>query len=218
MCLPKSIASSKFGMLRLLFVAVQQLELLRAGEQVAGHAGARAGPGADRGAGPVGLVAVEPVLAVPAHPRRDLLLLVGHQRGQPVLVGEADPAALGLGLEHLVVVERLVFLLDQAAVEIADQALMDVQVLGRRRAPARDDAVGIERHRPVGGVVDRVGDREHVVRVDGIDALEAQPGTIVPGERHRLVGRQRVAARRPDRVAVGRHGRGARSATQPNSA
>ena len=73
--------------------------------------------------------------------------------------------------------------------------MQDVEVLqvGRRPVPG-DDAVGREPHLLAGGVLDRLGDGEHVVRIDRDRLAEDQAGAVVPDERHRRGLGQRLAA------------------------
>ncbi len=144
--------------------------------------------------------------------------LVGDQRGQPVFVGDARPAAggggvvgqaamlvaLGLGL----VVGGLL----QRAVDHAQQALEQHVVAGDLGLVVAADArPGEQRDRLAGGVLHRLVDREHVVVVDRQADLEGQPGAVVPGQRDRLAGRQLVRRRGPGGVVVRQfHGRACR--------
>ena len=74
---------------------------------------------------------------------------VGQQRGRPVLVGEAEPGVGDVEVDRLLFFDCLVGLLLQALVaEHADQAFVqDVVAERRRRAVARNQAIGIERDR-----------------------------------------------------------------------
>ena len=129
------------------------------------------------------------------------------ERGHPVMIGEADPAAAlhldhvrgrapdGIGIEigHVVVVDLL-----ELAVGHADRALVDDeeahQVL--RLADPGDHAVRGEAHGLGARVLDRLLDGEHELLVDRHGAAEDEARGAVP--------RQRVAALdRPDCLGPG---------------
>ena len=57
-----------------------------------------------------------------------------------------------------------------------------------RLAAAQDQRIGAQRHGLGAGVLDQIGDREHVAVVDGDKALEVEARAVVPGQRHRLSG------------------------------
>ena len=70
----------------------------------------------------------------------------------------------------------------------ADQAFVqDVVAERRRRAVARDQRIGIERHRRRALVGDLVLDGEQVLVVDRDGAAEFEPFAVVVDERHRAI-------------------------------
>ena len=174
----------------LLFVVRDHAHDLGAGEQpaIGGRAGAR-------GDGLAGRDIVDLVLGLAGRAglldrHVDRLLLVGNEGRHPVLVGDADPAAGGLQLLLLVVLEVGVAEFLVAVVEDAVRAFMQhVGALRRRRAEAHDEAPGEHRHRLVRLVLDALLDGEHEERVDRDIECEDQALAIVPGQPHRLVRR-----------------------------
>ncbi len=179
-----------------LAVAVEQLDLLGADEQALADRDRLAGRHGHPRAQVVDLVAVLAVGQMVPEGGADLALLIGDQRGQPVLVGDAEPAALARQLDVAVVAQIVVVDLLKLAAEHADRALVqDVEAERRGRAPAADQAVGLQRDRLVAGVLDPLHHGQEVVLVDRDLAQEAQARAIVPAQRDRLA--------RPELGAVG---------------
>ena len=186
----------------LVAVVVEQGHHLGAGEQPVGDLDGLAGSDGDAAAAIVGLVAV--ALDLVAEAGLDRQILLGHQRRQPVFVGDAEPAAGAGELDIALFGDVLVLPLLEPAVQRADRALVqDVVAQRRRRAPAAEQAVGIERHRLAGVVGDRPLDREHVVGVELEPLGEGQAGTVVPVQRHRVRGRELRTLGVPERLGAG---------------
>ena len=103
----------------------------------------------------------------------------------------------------LVVLEVGVAEFLEAAIEDAVGAFMQhVGALGLGLAEAHDEAPREQRHRLVGLVLDALLDVEHEVLVDRDIEREDQARAIVPGEAHRLAGRERRLARGPQRIGA----------------
>ncbi len=188
----------------LVAVLVEQGHHLGPGEQPVGDLDGLARGHRHGVAAIVGLVAVALDLMAEAGLQRHVLLR--HQRGQPVFVGDAQPAAGARELDLTLLGDVGVFPLLQPVAQHADRALVqDVVAQRRRRAPAADQAVGVEGDRLVGAVGDGAPDREHVVGVE-LDPLgEAETLAVVPAEGDPVLGRQLAALRRPNRLRPG-HG------------
>ena len=133
-----------------------------------------------------------------AHPRIDRGILIRYQRHQPVLVGDAHPAAGALVLDVAVFLDVLVLVLVQGTVEDAQRAFVqDVVAECRRRAVAGDQAIGNQRHRLADVVADPLRNREQVVLIDGERLFEHQTLAVVPGHGDRAIRRQRLGGCRP---------------------
>ncbi len=175
----------------------------------------------------IGLEDVAMALAIISHLRGDGRLLRRDEGGEPVFVGEAEPAAGG-GIDHraflhigivIFVRRRPPSAVMQRAVEHGERAFMQqIRRGGRRLADAHDAAKGGERHRLAGAVLDRLGDGEHVIVVDGVTALEAQALAIVPGEIDRLLRREQFARGGPARLGPGSFTAEPSGGVQPKSA
>ncbi len=89
----------------------------------------------------------------------------------------------------------------QRAVQHRDQAFADRQRRVVLRQAELDDAgIGHDRNRAGALVLDRLRDGEQEVLVDREGALEDEAGAVVPGQRHRMIDRERAAVGLPDRV------------------
>ena len=88
--------------------------------------------------------------------------------------------------------------------------MQDIDVGNRRRAGARDQAVGVQRRRARARVRDPLRHREHVVLVHGDLQREPESLAVVPGERHRVFRCEPVVVRGPDRLRR-RNGRALRA-------
>ena len=136
--------------LELLVVAVDDADLLGAGEQARFGGAGRARRDRARGAQIVGLIGLGAADLVRQELGVDLSRGIGDQRRGPVLVGDAEPAPWWPGTASvLLLLDLRVGDSCQALLaEHADQALVqDVVALRLRRAVARDQRVGIERDR-----------------------------------------------------------------------
>ena len=185
-------------------VVLQHRNRLGAGEQAGGLGDLAAGGDDPRLADIVGFVDVgrtglgHPVLAL------DALFLIRDHGGEPVLVGDAGPAAGGGDRRAAAVLQPLgVLHLAQFVAEPADRAFMDDLYLAQagRDALALDRAVGSERHRSRAGVGHGVGHREHeaVVHLDLAGKGQALAGA--GAQRQRLAGREgRTLDQLPDGV------------------
>ena len=177
-------------------VLVEQRHHLGAGEQPVRGLDRLAGRHRERGAPVVGLVPV--ALGLVAETRLERHVLRRYQRGQPVLVGDAEPAAGAVELDLTLLGDLLVFPLLEVAAQDADGSLMEDVVAKRgRRAPPADQAIRVERHRLVGGVGDGTADGEHVVRVELDPFGEGQALTIVPAQGDGVGRRQLATLGRP---------------------
>ncbi|KIU01390.1 hypothetical protein QU38_01880, partial [Staphylococcus aureus] len=77
----------------LFLIGIEQLHFLRAGEEAAGIAGLLARSDDERLIELIiGLIGLAGILALA---KRDAQALIRDQRGQPIVIGEAGPAALG---------------------------------------------------------------------------------------------------------------------------
>ena len=187
----------------LVGVAIEQADFLRASEEARDLRDRLARCdllGLERVVGLVRLVGAGAELAV------ERLTLVGDERGQPVFVGEAEPAAgrreLLRGLVDVLVVRTVM----RAAIVDRHRPDMDRH---RRRilrdADAVDEAVGSDGDGSGAGVEDGLANREHVILVDRDLDAEALAGGVGRVERDRRGRRQRGRARgRPDGVGSGR--------------
>ncbi len=183
---------------------IQQAHHLRPGEQPRRQR--RAGTRCDRQRllGDVVHLVVVAILGDVAEIHRRGHRLVGHQRGQPILVGHPGPAAgrggvigqagallalaLGLGVGGLL----------QGAVDDAQQPLEQHVVAGHLRRVVAPHARPREQlDRRAGGVLHPLLDAEHVVVVDRQHDLEGQPGGVVPRQRHRRADAKRRRRGRP---------------------
>ena len=194
----------------LLGIAVQQRQHLGAGEQMIVGFGGRPRLHHLGGTGEVHLEAVVVVDALVDETAGQLGLLVGNQGGQPVFVGKADPAADAFGPFGGQLLQVVILVFDQLAVEDAQGAFVqDVHALGVRRPSARDQRIGMQRHRLGAVVFHPLADLEHVVLVHGDGADETQAFTVVPGQHHRGAGGQLGALRQaPLGVGTGDLGAG----------
>ena len=186
-------------------VAVQQMGLLGAREYMVAHRDAPAGRHGDGGAQIVGLVFVDALLEPVQEARREGFARFRDEGRQPVFVGDAEPALRVLDLDLAVVGEVVIVMLLQPLAENPERAFMqDEETRGLRRAGARDEAVGIERHRRGGVVGDGLLDRQQEVvrKFDGPG--EAQARAIVPGQLERPFPAQLPVIGGPERIA-GRH-------------
>ena len=184
-------------------VVVQPLDHLGAGEEAAGLLQRAAGRNRRPFVEEVGLVLAGLALAAIDEARVDPLLLVGNGHDLPVLVGDPDPAARGLLLDHPLFLDVVVVELLQDPVEHPDQALVeDVEAEDVGVAGARDQAVGRQRDRRFALVDHPLGDREHVVPVDLDDLLEADALLVGPLQGDRLVDRQGVPVGAPQGLSV----------------
>ena len=192
-------------------VTIEHVHFLRAGEHAAGGCRVAAGGQVFGVGGDVAdLEAVRTVVehVVPGGP--GLRLLVRHQRGQPVLVGEAGPAAatrvvvadvavLGGGRFH-----RAVAHVVQLVVEHAQHALEHVQPGRGWQVVAMNALPGPQLHCRGAGVVHALPHGEHVVGVDAQLETVGKAGAIVPGEGDRMGCGDCGAGGGPDSVAVRR--------------
>ena len=125
-------------------IGIEELHFLGAGEEVALDFGARARRHGQAGAAIVHLVLVDILGGAMDEPGLHALLLVGHQGGEPVFVGDADPSPLGVlddlpGVPEIVVVDLL-----EGAVENAERPFVEDEVAkGLGRAGARNEAIGV---------------------------------------------------------------------------
>ena len=107
-------------------------------------------------------------------------------------------------MDRAVVPEVVVVDLLEGAVEDAERAFVqDIEAQDVRRAGARDQAVGRQRHRHAAVVEHPLGHGEHVVLIDLVDPLEAQALAIVPGQRDRPGRGQHLAVGSPEGIAPG---------------
>ena len=201
---------------QVLFIGVDLRDFLGAGEHQRLHGlrlPRRDGEGIRQ---EVGLEAGPAVLEI-GEAGLERLLDLRHQRDGPVFVGDAQPAIRRFRRLHLLVLfdRRICELGEAFFAGHADQAFMQhVDAGGRRLVEARDAAVVGKRDRPCAGVLDRVGNLEHVVAVDRDRAREGEPGRIDVAERHRRRRRQRlIAFGFPDGVGT-RHRPGRRVADE----
>ena len=193
-----------------LFIAAQNVHHLGAGEQAVGDLGVGAGRDGARRKAVIGLIGLD----VAGHGGAQIGAVIGFALGRddrrhPIFVGDAHPAAgggEGLG-RRACILEVAIFGVHLAAIGDTDKTLM--QHPGGRAPWARLRAPHRQRDkasRPAGIVGDAVGDAEHVFVVDGDDAGEERAMAIVPGQCHRMAGRQRARALLlPDALVVG-HG------------
>ncbi len=133
----------------------------------------------------------------------DLLGLIGDQRGQPVLVGDAEPTAVGGLVDFALLLPAPVALQLEAVAKPADGALVHVGGAQDVRWQAAALHLPERRDRDRGGALvrHRVGDGEHVLRVHGDGAGERQTLGRTVAEHDRVPGRERTtAARGPERV------------------
>ena len=174
-------------------VIVDRIDLFGAGED-SGRRLER-GPGRDRLFRPeeIGLVVLRLHAAAGRKAGVDRGGLLGNDRGAPILVGEAEPAADALVGAHLarVLVDRRVgdFLNRQCEADLppavtdddADKALMEHRISGDvRLAAAQDEPKRLHSRRRAARIGDRIGDREHIFVVDGDDALEDEAARHCP--------------------------------------
>ena len=132
--------------------------------------------------------------------------LVGDQRGQPVFVGEAQPAALGCEtlrtlvdvLEVGAVVRRIVVHRHRTGVDCPA-----VRVL--RHAGAVDQRVASHRHRRLARVRHCLADGEQIVVVDRQIDAEALSARVRCGQRYRTTGSEDVGGSGPHCVRRRRH-------------
>ena len=75
--------------------------------------------------------------------------------------------------------------------------MQDVEAERLGRAPAADQAVGLQRDRRGGGALDPLGDGQQIVVVDRELAHETQARAVVPAQRDRVIGPQLAAVRLP---------------------
>ena len=131
------------------------------------------------------------------------LFLIRDQGGQPVFVGDPDPATDGTLLDIAVFLQVVVVDLAQGAVEHPKRALMqNVEAESLRRSGSRDQPIGEQRHALGAGIPHPLGRGHHIAVVESENPLEHQPLAIVPGQGHRLLWGQRAAIRGPDRVGA----------------
>jgi hypothetical protein len=140
---------------------------------------------------------------------------IGDERRHPVVIGKAEPAAIGdlfdlrgraLTRVEIEFLEILVAQFHERAIEHADHPLVeDEEILEiGRAAVAGDDAIGREADRGRALVLDRLAHGEHVIGVDADFAAENQSRAIVPNQRDGALRRQRSAVLdRPERVGTG---------------
>jgi hypothetical protein len=156
----------------------------------------------------IGLVILRLYRSARRKARFDGLRLARNDRGRPVLVGEAEPAAIALEGEHLAWVffdAGISDLLHPAVADHPDEAFMQHRVAcDVGLAATQDQRIGTQRNRIGPGVFDRIGNREHVMVVDRDDPPERQAGAIVPLQRHRFVGAESRRIRAPEGGAVRR--------------
>ena len=128
-------------------IGIEELHLLGAGEEVAFDFGVHPRRHGQAGAAVVHLVLLVLLVIIGGavdEPGLHALLLVGHQGGEPVFVGDADPSPLGVlddlpGVLEIVVVDLL-----EGAVENAERPFVEDEVAkGLGRAGARNEAIGV---------------------------------------------------------------------------
>ena len=199
--------------LELGIVMVDDLDLLGPGEQPRIGRGGGAGRDGLRIEQVIGLELLDVVGKFEgkacAHLGRD----IGEERGCPILVGEAEPRIHDIEVLRLLLLHLRVGLFLQALVaHNADQTLVhDVVAERRRYAVARDQRVGIERHRGGALVHHLILEGEEIFVVDRDGATELEPFAVVVDQRHRMFDRERARPfLPPQRIGGRRLGRGAR--------
>ena len=134
--------------------------------------------------------------------------LLWNDRRAPVLVGEAEPAAIaleGANLAGILFDPGVGDFLHSAVADHADKALMEHRISGDvGLAVAQDEGERLHRRGRGARIGDRIGDREHIFVVDSDDALEDEARAVVPGQQHRALGGQRFGVSGPDSVEIGR--------------
>jgi hypothetical protein len=183
---PQSIMRSKW--FSLSWSSVDDVHLLGAREQP--RVGRRAAAGRDRARilEVIGLVGLERAELAGRETREHMRRRLRQQRRRPVFIGEAEPGVGDVEGEVFLLLDlRIGLLLETLRAHFADQALVQNVVAERvRRAVARDQRVGVQRHRRRAGVRHLVLDSEEVFVVDRDGAREGEAGAVVPGERHRV--------------------------------
>ena len=127
--------------------------------------------------------------------------LFGNDRRAPVLVGEAEPAAIaleGANLAGILFDPGVGDFLHSAVADHADKAFMEHRISGDvGLAVAQDERERLHCRGRGARIGDRIGDREHIFVVDSDNALEDEPCAVVPGQRHRALGGQRFGVGGP---------------------
>ena len=141
----------------------------------------------------VGLIGLLRAELAGGEPRVNLGVGVGEKRRRPVFVGDAEPGIGDVERLVLLVFDLLVGLFLQALVaHHADQALMqNVIALHLRRAVARDQRVGQQRHRGAALVCHIVLDGEEIMVVDRDAAAEDEAFAVVEAQRYRMIDAER---------------------------
>ena len=177
-----------------ILIGVDDLGLFGAAEETVAGLERVAGTDGQRIAEIVGLITLPARIEIG---KARLEAAIGNKRSRPVLVGNAEPAALvGFAQNLLVVLEiGIVDLLQAFFAEDADQAFMQHEdVGGRRRAEPCDAGIGRQRNSIARIVFDRVLDREqeNVVEADG--AAECDILRIAPFQHDRIARRELAVA------------------------
>ena len=180
-----------------LHIAVEEADLLGAGEEMPGHLVRCARRDGDDGAEEIGLEQIAGGRSETCiHPG----LLIWDDRSQPVFFGNAEPAASGgvalwalvlqLFIFDFAVAQRAVHHTDRADVHI-EAGLFRTLALSRHKTPA----LHIDRCRA--GVGHPLPHREHEILVDGDDLFKHHAGGVGVAQRHRRFGGEARAAGGP---------------------